>query len=42
MAMEADSYTIENYLKKQGFRNDYLKGGERKGWTNGTFLLIPL
>ena len=37
MAMEADAYTIGNYLKKQGFRVECLKGGERKGWSNGTF-----
>lgn len=37
MAMEADSYTIENYLRKRGFRKEYLQGGERKGWTNDVF-----
>ncbi len=37
MAMEADSYTIENYLKKRGFKIEFLQGGERKGWTNGIF-----
>ena len=37
MAMEADSYTIGEYLKKRGFVQDYLKGSERKGWTNGTY-----
>ena len=36
-SMEADSYTIENYLKKRGFRNEYLKTNDRKGWTNDVF-----
>lgn len=35
--MEADSYTIENYLKKQGFRYENLSVENKKGWTNGTF-----
>ena len=37
MAMEADLYTIENYLKARGFKNEYLAIGGRKGWTNGVF-----
>ena len=37
MAMEADSYSIENYLKARGFKNEYLSTGGRKGWTNGVF-----
>ena len=35
-AMEADSYTIESYLKKQGFRYENLSVENKKGWTNGT------
>lgn len=37
MAMEADTYTIENYLKRQGFRYEKLSVENKKGWTNGTF-----
>ena len=37
MAMEADSYTIESYLKKQGFRYESLSVENKKGWTNSMF-----
>lgn len=37
MAMEADSYTIESYLKKQGFKYESLSVENKKGWTNGMF-----
>ena len=37
MAMEADSYTIESYLKKQGFRYENLSVENKKGWTNDMF-----
>ena len=35
--MEADSYTIESYLKRQGFIYNNLSVENKKGWTNGTF-----
>lgn len=37
MAMEADSYTIETYLKNHGYRQDFLSIGGRRGWTNDTY-----